>query len=237
MEKKPTSGLGVASLVTGIIALFSAFVPLLNLLSFPFVLLAVIFGAVGIWQTVKGTKGGKGIAIAGLVLGVLALVVTVAMYATAGSGQQTADDAPAPSQQQAAQQQSAQGEDQQPQAAQSSQESTPYEVVIGEARTVEDYQGSPAVVVSYTFTNNSDEAVSPMVAVHAKAFQNGVELDTAFLTEDAETGKAMNEVKPGASITYEDAYKLADTTSDVLVEVEELFSFSDELLAEKTFSF
>lgn len=97
MEKKPTSGLGVASLVTGIIALFSAFVPLLNLLSFPFVLLAVIFGGVGIWQTVKGTKGGKGIAIAGLVLGVLALVVTVAMYATAGSGQQTADDVPAPS--------------------------------------------------------------------------------------------------------------------------------------------
>ncbi|TJW11258.1 DUF5067 domain-containing protein [Parvibacter caecicola] len=237
MEKKPTSGLGVASLVTGIIALFSAFVPLLNLLSFPFVLLAVIFGAVGIWQTVKGTKGGKGIAIAGLVLGVLALVVTVAMYATAGSGQQTADDVPAPSQQQAAQQQSAQGEDQQPQAAQSSQESTSYEVVIGEARTVEDYQGNPAVVVSYTFTNNSDEAVSPMVAVHAKAFQNGVELDTAFLTEDAETAKAMNEVKPGASITYEDAYKLTDTASDVLVEVEELFSFSDELLAEKTFSF
>ena len=109
MEKKPTSGLGVASLVTGIIALFSAFVPLLNLLSFPFVLLAVIFGAVGIWQTVKGAKGGKGIAIAGLVLGVLALVVTVAMYATAGSSQQSqqATDAPAQSQQQTAQQQQA----------------------------------------------------------------------------------------------------------------------------------
>ena len=64
-----------------------------------------------------------------------------------------------------------------------------------------------------------------------------MELETAFLTEDAETAKAMNEVMPGASITYEDAYKLTDTASDVLVEVEELFSFSDELLAEKTFSF
>lgn len=30
---------------------------------------------------------------------------------------------------------------------------------------------------------------------------------------------------------------MTDTASDVLVEVEELFSFSDELLAEKTFSF
>ena len=35
--------------------------------------------------------------------------------------------------------------------------------------------GNPAAVVTYTFTNNSDEATSPAVAVHAKAFQNGTE--------------------------------------------------------------
>lgn len=80
MEKKPTSGLAVTGLVLGIIAVFSAFVPLLNLLSFPFVLLAIIFGAIGLFQTIKGTKAGKGLAIAGLVLGVLAPLVTVAMY-------------------------------------------------------------------------------------------------------------------------------------------------------------
>ena len=44
MEKKPTSGLAVTGLVLGIIALFSSFVPLLNVLSFPFVLLAIIGG-------------------------------------------------------------------------------------------------------------------------------------------------------------------------------------------------
>lgn len=44
MEKKSTSGLAVAALVCGIIALVSSFVPLLNLLSFPFVLLAISFG-------------------------------------------------------------------------------------------------------------------------------------------------------------------------------------------------
>ena len=48
MEKKPTSGLAVTGLVLGIIAVFSAFVPLLNLLSFPFVLLAIIFGIIGL---------------------------------------------------------------------------------------------------------------------------------------------------------------------------------------------
>ncbi len=45
----------------------------------------------------------------------------------------------------------------------------------------------------------------------------------------------MNEVKSGSSITYESAYELADM-SDLTVEVEELFSFSDELIAEQTFS-
>ena len=56
MEKKPTSGLAVTGLVLGIIAVFSAFVPLLNLLSFPFVLLAIIFGIIGLVQTMKGAR-------------------------------------------------------------------------------------------------------------------------------------------------------------------------------------
>ena len=92
MEKKPTSGLAVTGLVLGIIAVFSAFVPLLNLLSFPFVLLAIIFGIIGLVQTMKGAKAGKGLAIAGLVLGVLALLVTAAMY-SGGSSQGASADA------------------------------------------------------------------------------------------------------------------------------------------------
>lgn len=237
MEKKSTSGLAVAGLVCGIIALVSSFVPLLNLLSFPFVLLAIIFGGIGVWQTVKGTKGGKGIAIAGLVLGIIALLVTAVMYGSAGAASDTAGKGQSDSGQAA--QQSAQGtqgsEAQQPEAAQSGGDTADYQVTIGEATTGEDYQGNPAILVSYTFVNNSDEAVSPLVAVSAKAFQNGVQLEGAIGVDGAESSKSMSEIKPGASVTYALAYELTDT-SDVTVEVEELFSFSDELLAEKTFS-
>lgn len=237
MEKKSTSGLAVAGLVCGIIALVSSFVPLLNLLSFPFVLLAIIFGGIGVWQTVKGTKGGKGIAIAGLVLGIIALVVTAVMYGSAGAASDAAGKGQGDSGQAA--QQSAQGtqgsEAQQPEAAQSGGEAADYQVTIGEVTTGEDYQGNPAILVSYTFVNNSDEAVSPLVAVSAKAFQNGVQLEGAIGVDGAESSKSMSEIKPGASVTYALAYELTDT-SDVTVEVEELFSFSDELLAEKTFS-
>lgn len=237
MEKKSTSGLAVAGLVCGIIALVSSFVPLLNLLSFPFVLLAIIFGGIGVWQTVKGTKGGKGIAIAGLVLGIIALLVTAVMYGSAGAASDAAGKGQGDSGQAA--QQSAQGtqgsEAQQPEAAQSGGEAADYQVTIGEARTVDDYQGNPAIVVAYTFVNNSDKAISPMAAVYAKAFQNGVQLDSAVVTDGVDSSNSMNEIKPGASVSYELAYELADA-SDVTVEVEELISFSDELLAEKTFS-
>ena len=240
MEKKSTSGLAVAGLVCGIIALVSSFVPLLNLLSFPFVLLAIIFGGIGVWQTVKGTKGGKGIAIAGLALGIIALLVTAVMYGSAGAASDAADKGQGASGQAVQQSQQpaegAQGADaQQPEAAQSGGEGADYQVTIGEATTGEDYQGNPAIVVSYTFVNNSDEAVSPLVAANAKAFQNGVQLEGAIGVDGAESSKSMSEIKPGASVTYALAYELADT-SDVTVEVEELFSFSDELLAEKTFS-
>ena len=123
-----------------------------------------------------------------------------------------------------------------PQAAEQSEATqAAYGVTIDDCRVTEDYQGNPAAVVTYTFTNNSDEATSPAVAVHAKAFQNGTELELAVVADAEESGKSMNEVKPGSSITYESAYELADM-SDLTVEVEELFSFSDELIAEQTFS-
>ena len=189
MEKKPTSGLAVAGLVLGIIALFSAFVPLLNLLSFPFVLLAIIFGAIGLIQTIKGAKAGKGLAIAGLVLGVLALLVTAAMYGSASAA-------------------------------------SDYAVTIDDCRMTEDYEGNPAAVVTFTFTNNSEETTSPAVALHAQVFQNGTELEMAITTDNEDADKYMNDVKPGSSITYGLAYELEDT-SDITVEVQELAAFND----------
>ena len=71
------------------------------------------------------------------------------------------------------------------------------------------------------------------VAANVDVFQNGVELDSAIVTDAENNG--MNKIKPGASIQTEEAFKLNDM-SDIEVEVSELFSFSDELLASKTFT-
>ena len=109
-----------------------------------------------------------------------------------------------------------------------------YAVTIDGSAVTEDYEGNPAMIVDFTFINNSDEATSFAVACSQKAFQNGVQLETAIVTDDLGNGY-MAEIKPGATTTARIAYALTDE-SDVTVEVEELFSFDDTMLAEATVS-
>lgn len=68
----PTSGWSVAALVLGIVGIFFGWCAL----GLP-CLLAVIFGHVGLNETRRGAKSGKGLAVAGLVMGYLCLVPTV----------------------------------------------------------------------------------------------------------------------------------------------------------------
>lgn len=111
-----------------------------------------------------------------------------------------------------------------------------YEATIESARLSKDYEGKKAVVVKYKFTNNSDKATSFATALIGKAFQNGVELETAVPGEDKEYNpdNYMKEIKKGASLEVECPYKLSDDKSKVEVELSEVISMSDEKL-EKSF--
>jgi hypothetical protein len=111
-----------------------------------------------------------------------------------------------------------------------------YVVTVGDAAQIEDYEGKPALVVNYTFTNNSDEDANFMFATMPKAFQDGVELETGITMDDSvETSDSLKDIKPGATIQVQSVY-LLDSKSDVTVEVTELISFDDTMLATKTFS-
>ena len=109
-----------------------------------------------------------------------------------------------------------------------------YVVTIDGCTVTTDYEGAPAVIVDFTFTNNSDEDTSFAVACSQKVFQNGVQLESAIVSDDLGNGY-MAEIKPGATTQARLAYSLTDQ-SEVSVEVEELFSLDDTLLAEATFS-
>lgn len=110
-----------------------------------------------------------------------------------------------------------------------------YAASIDSLAPATDYEGMPAVLVTYSWTNNSDEAISAAAALSLKAFQNGVQLETGIVASDIDSEGYMAEVKPGAGTTFQMAY-LIDDQSDVTVEVSELISFDDTPIAEQVFT-
>lgn len=223
--------MAVASLVLGIVALVTSILPIINNLSFLLAILGIVFAIVGLVGISKGKKSGKGLGVAGLVLSVIAFILVLVMQSAFSAA---LDQAMEESGLDTATAQGVAAGDSGSAAEQSEATQAAYGVTIDGCRVTEDYQGNPAVVVTYTFTNNSDEATSFMVALYPKVFQNGVELGTA-IGSDWDSEKYSSDVKPGSSTTVEMGYALEDM-SDITVEVEELLSFSDAVLAEQTFS-
>lgn len=69
--EKPRTGLSIASMVLGILAFLSCWIPFVSYAAVIMALLAVIFGIVGL------RRSGRGMAITGLVLGGIALIASV----------------------------------------------------------------------------------------------------------------------------------------------------------------
>lgn len=111
-----------------------------------------------------------------------------------------------------------------------------YTVSIESARLAKDYQGKNAIIVKYKFTNNADKATSFMFAIGNKAFQDGVQLETAIITDDKtyNVQNGLKDIQKGASLEVEEGYLLSNDKSVVSVESSELISFSDIKLT-KTF--
>ncbi len=114
-----------------------------------------------------------------------------------------------------------------------------YSVVIDSCRLAKDYENQPVVIVKYIFTNNNDEDNAAFyLAFEDTVYQDGVGLNEAYVLKESANYSADNqtkEIKKGASIEVEVAYKLNDTTTDIEVELKELFSFNDKKIT-KTFS-
>ena len=72
-----SSGMAKASLVLGIIAVCTSFIPIINNGAFIVGVLALIFGIIALFK-----KGKKGRAIAGLILGILSIVITLSLQSS-----------------------------------------------------------------------------------------------------------------------------------------------------------
>ncbi|HWJ67936.1 MAG TPA: DUF5067 domain-containing protein [Nocardioides sp.] len=107
-----------------------------------------------------------------------------------------------------------------------------YDVTIDGSRQTTDYEGKPVLQVDFTFTNNGDDAQSFLFAADVTAFQNGTELEDAYV--DSESTNGSKEIKPGRSIKAQQSFVL-DGKGDVTIEVTGLISLDDTLLATRTF--
>lgn len=114
-----------------------------------------------------------------------------------------------------------------------------YSLEILSARKAKDYTGKDVIIIKYKYTNvNNDDATAFYIAFDDTAYQNGVGLNESYVLADSANYNADNqtkEIKKGASLEVEVAYELNDTTTDVMVEVKETFSFSDDTIT-KTFT-
>lgn len=238
MSAPHKSAAAIVGFVLGVLALVGSWIPIVNNLSAFAALIGLIFAVVGVVAVMRGKRGGKGLAIAAAILNVLAFIIvlgTQSMYGAAldeamGDGGQDVV-----AQQQAADE--SDGATAEPASPAEGQEApaSDYGVSIEGAKVSEDYEGNPAIVVTYSWTNGSEDATSAAAALSFQCFQNGVQLEMAIMDEDIEGDGYMAEVKPGASTSFGLAYAL-DDESEVTAEVSELFSFDDAPLAEKTFS-
>lgn len=109
-----------------------------------------------------------------------------------------------------------------------------YYVEIKGAALAKDTDGNPAIIVTYDWTNNSDETKSEAAALYGKAFQDGVQLEPAFILDSdayAEAGNSMKEIRPGSSLTIQAAFVMTSETSVVEFEISELISLSNDIVS------
>ena len=118
----------------------------------------------------------------------------------------------------------------------------PYVVELKDAQLLTNFEGEQVFAVFYSFTNNSEETTSATVALYVKGFQDGVQLEPGYLAQDdLPADKATmyeadwKDIRPGTTIDCYQTFVLT-STSEVEVEVTELFSFDNTILASKTYS-
>lgn len=78
---QPKNGLGIAALVLALVGLLGSWVPFVNAVSIVLGIVAIVLGVLGRGRAKRGTANNGGIAIAGVVLGALAIIVGLAFIA------------------------------------------------------------------------------------------------------------------------------------------------------------
>lgn len=92
---------------------------------------------------------------------------------------------------------------------------------INNAVVIEDNKRDPIILISYTWTNTTNDYASPLFSVMDSAYQNDIELDDVFSldNENYDMNNINTEIAPGETLEVNTAYYLEDTYSPVVFEM------------------
>jgi hypothetical protein len=92
-HRAPGSGLAVAAFVAGLVAALGFWVPVVNVVAILLGIAGIVLGILAVKGATRGTQGGKGLAVAGVVLSSLAIVGAVVVNVLAVAVFTSVDDA------------------------------------------------------------------------------------------------------------------------------------------------
>lgn len=106
-------------------------------------------------------------------------------------------------------------------------------VEVKGAYLAEDYKSRPAIVITYSWINQTDEPISAMVSVLESAKQGDAKLESALLMSmpGYEPNNGMQDIQPGESIDVQSAFLLNNQTDNVVIELTEFDGETGDIVA------
>ena len=225
-EGKGLTVCGVVGVVFGALGFVLSFIPIINNVAAILGFVGAILSIVALVGTFRGRKRGKALAIVAAVLSVLAIVITLGMQSAASKA---IDESVGTTK---SQQSSAEGSAKsQPKGEQDMEGDlkTMHVKIVSAARSGNDCNNQPTVLVTFEWTNDTDKNNSFATLASPQVFQNGQALDVAVYGENPagyDSNSNFAEVQPGATGTVTIGYTLKDD-SEVTVDVTDLFDLDD----------
>ena len=209
--KPATSAMAIAGLVLGIVALVTSWMPILNNGSFFLALLGAIFAIVGLASTLRRTRSGKVLALAGLIICIIACAAVLAAQQATSKALNDAVDSAKNSHAVTSTSAPADASDGTTDTAAQSQD-----LALGTSITLADglsvsvdsvdtsltkYDGSPITAVTVTYTNGGSKDASFNVYDWKAQDTQGAQRSQTFYSGDDVVGLGSGTLAPGGTVT------------------------------------
>lgn len=209
--KPATSAMAIVGLVLGIVALATSWMPIFNNGSFFLALLGALFAIVGLVSTLRRTRSGKGLALAGLIICIIACAaVLAAQQATSKALNDAVDSAKNSHAVTSTSAAPADASGDAGTATQSQDLALGTSITLGNGLSVSvdsmdtsltKYDGSPITAVTVTYTNGGSQEASFNVYDWKAQDTQGAQRSHTYYSGDDVVGLGSGTLAPGGTVT------------------------------------